>query len=82
MKKLVFMFLSCGIMIFVSGCATLHDSRANPSDSTISSEWAIMEFLSSDESINKQREVNDCYANGKDSAICEKILDSWSESCA
>ena len=59
------------------------DLHANPSDSTaISSEWEILEFVTSDELADKRSEYEDCYANGKDSAICEKILDSWRKSCA
>lgn len=48
----------------------------------ISSEWEMLEFLLSDENINKQNEVDYCYAKGDNSAQCEKILDTWSESCA
>ena len=55
----------------------LQNSRAK-----ISGEWEMLEFLLSDKNINKQNEVDSCLAKGDDSAQCEKILDTWSESCA
>ena len=55
----------------------LQNSRAK-----ISGEWEMLEFLLSDKNINKQNEVDSCHSKGDDSAICDKILDTWSESCA
>lgn len=80
MKKLAFVILSCSMMIFMSGCGVhwgLQNSRTK-----ISSEWEMLEFLISDEGINKRVEVDNCRAKGDDSAQCDKILDTWRESCA
>lgn len=82
MKKLAFVILSCSVMIFMSGCATLQDSHTNHDSTAISSEWGMLEFLSSDEGINKRVEVDNCHSKGDDSAQCDKILDTWRESCA
>ena len=82
MKKLVFMFLSCSVMIFINGCATLQDSHTNYNSTVISGEWEMLEFLSGDEGINKRVEVDNCRAKGDDSAQCDKILDTWHKSCA
>lgn len=80
MKKLAFVILSYSVMIFMSGCGVhwgLQDLRTK-----ISSEWEMLEFLSSDEGINKRVEVDNCRAKGDDSAQCDKILDTWRKSCA
>lgn len=60
MKKLVFMFLSCSVMIFINGCAGLQDSHTNHNSTAISSEWEILEFLSSNENINKRSKYENC----------------------
>ena len=80
MKKLALVILLFSGVLWASQIEI--DSR-NPSDSTvISGEWEILEFVTSDELADKRSEYDDCYAKGKDSAICEKILYSWRESCA
>ena len=47
MKKLEFVILSCSVMIFINGCAGLQDSHTNYNSTVISSEWGMLEFLSS-----------------------------------
>lgn len=81
MKKLAFVILLfSGVLWAIQLEIDLH---ANPSDSTaISGEWEILEFVTSDELADKRSKYDDCYAKGKDSVICEKILASWRKSCA